>query len=109
MPVQFLVEVVNASTCTTPPEIIGTPAEQSCTPVAIGQTVTSQLIALNSCGPTVSISDISTLSFSGVVQSNITKLNSTIYYKSFTWTPTTAQAGYQVICALAFDRYTISR
>ncbi|CAF1135214.1 unnamed protein product [Rotaria sordida] len=31
-------------------------------------------------------------------------LNETTYYKSFSWTPTVAQSGYQVICAMAFDR-----
>ncbi len=102
---QFLVQVVNASSCTTPPEIIGIPPEESCTPVLVGQTFSSRLIAINSCGPSVSILDISTLSFAGDIQSNITELNYTTYYKSFSWTPTVAQLGYQVMCALAFDRY----
>jgi hypothetical protein len=102
--VQFLVQVVNASSCAIPPEIVGIPPEESCTPVIVGQTFSSELIAINSCGPSVSILDISTLSFAGDIQSNITELNYTTYYKSFTWTPTAAQLGYQVMCALAFDR-----
>ncbi|CAF3784555.1 unnamed protein product [Adineta steineri] len=102
-PVQFLVYVIPTSSCPTLPEIIGLPVEQSCMSLRIGQTFTSQLIARNNCGTNVTIVDISTLSFAGMIASNIIKLNSTIYYKTLSWTPTTAQLGYQVMCAMAFD------
>lgn len=105
VPVQFLVVVVNTSTCSIPPEVVGIPLEDSCTPVVVGQTFSSRLIAINNCGPTVAIDDIATLSFAHNIQSNVTKQNSTTYYKSFSWTPTAAQAGYQVMCAMALDRY----
>jgi nitrogen fixation protein FixH len=62
------------------------------------------LIAINECGANVTIVDIATLSFSGMVQSNLTMTNSTTYNKNLTWTPTAAQIGYQVMCAMAFDR-----
>jgi hypothetical protein len=104
VPVQFLVQVVSPPPCTTPPEIIGIPIEQACIPVVVGQTFTSELIANNYCGPTVSIVDIATLSFSGMIQGTITALNTTTYYNTMQWTPTTAQLGYQVMCAMAFDR-----
>jgi hypothetical protein len=104
VPVQFLVEVVAPSVCNNPPEIVGDPLDDSCTPITIGSTFTSRLIAINNCGPTVVIDDIETLSFAFVVKGNITKVNSTTYYKSLTWTPITSQLGYQVICAMALDR-----
>ncbi len=96
--------MVSAPACTTPPAIIGIPIEQSCTSVIVGQTFTSQIIAINYCGPTVNISDIATLSFAGMIKSNIIELNSSVYYKNLTWTPTSAQLGYQVMCAMAYDR-----
>ena len=52
----------------------------------------------------VTMDDIATLSFAGMIKSDVTKLNSTIYYKNITWTPTSDQLGYQVMCAMAFDR-----
>jgi hypothetical protein len=104
VPVQFLVHVVAAAACTTPPKVVGIPVEQSCTALTIGQTFTSQLIAINYCGAGVTIVDIATLSFPGMVQGNIIKLNTTTYYNTLQWTPTTGQLGYQVMCAMAFDR-----
>lgn len=105
VPVQFLVQVVNVSSCTTPPEVVGGPPADSCTPVIVGQTYEFELIAINHCGANVSIDDIVTLSFAGVIRSNITAQNSVIYHKTFSWTPTAAQLGYQVMCAMAVDRY----
>ncbi|CAF4030879.1 unnamed protein product [Adineta steineri] len=104
VPVQFLVHVVAAASCTTPPEIIGIPEEQSCTALTVGQNFTSQLIAINYCGPSVTILDIATLSFPGMVQGTIVELNTSTYYNTMQWTPTTAQLGYQVMCAMAYDR-----
>lgn len=109
MPVQFLIQVVNPAACITPPAIIGVPDEQSCTPVIVGQTTVIELIAINSCGPNVTILDISTLAFAGITQGNITKRNATTYHKVYTWIPTTAQLGYQVMCAMAYDRYIYSQ
>ena len=53
----------------------------------------------------MTIDDIATLSFSGMIQSNLDAVNSSLYYKNLTWIPTVAQLGYQVMCAMAFDRY----
>ncbi len=105
MPVQFLVHVVSPPTCATPPEIVGKPLQQSCTSVVVGETFASQLIANNYCGENVTIVDIATLSFPGMVKGNITEVNITTYYNTLSWTPTAAQLGYQVMCAMAFDRY----
>ena len=78
--------------------------EDSCTLITVGGTFVSQLIVENKCGPSITIMDISTLSFSGMVQSDLIQINSTTYYKNLTWTPTVSQTGYQVMCAMAFDR-----
>jgi hypothetical protein len=84
---------------------VGKPLYQSCTSVAVGETFTSQLIAINYCGENVTIVDIATLSFPGMVKGNITKIDIANYYTTLSWTPTAAQLGYQVMCAMAFDRY----
>ncbi|CAF4772587.1 unnamed protein product [Rotaria sp. Silwood1] len=63
VPVQFLVHVVGPSPCANDPEINGIPLEDSCVPITVGQTFSSMLIAINNCGPSVTIEDISTLSF----------------------------------------------
>ncbi|CAF2410032.1 unnamed protein product [Rotaria sp. Silwood2] len=102
-PVQFLVHVVASPSCSIPPKITGVPIEQSCTSILVGQTFTSTLYAENSCGPNVTIADIATLSYAGVLKGNITMLNETTYYKNFSWIPTAAQVGYQVVCAMAQD------
>jgi hypothetical protein len=104
VPVQFLIQVVAPHACNVTPEIIGSPVQGSCTAAVVGQLITFDLIALNSCGVNTSIVDISTLSFPGVLKGNLTKLNSTTYYKRITWTPVSSQLGYQVMCAVAFDK-----
>ena len=79
-------------------------AGPSCVTIKINETFTSQLWAINHCGSNISIADIATLSFSGMHQSSIAQLNSSIYYKNITWTPTISQLGYQVMCAMAVNR-----
>ncbi|CAF4134926.1 unnamed protein product [Rotaria magnacalcarata] len=102
VPIQFLVEVVAPSPCTTPPEVYEL-SEASCTPITVGQTYTSQLIAINYCGASVTITDIATLSFPGMIRGNLIQYNSTVYYATLSWTPTIGELGYQVMCAMAVD------
>jgi hypothetical protein len=97
------VKIIAPLSCLYRPEVIL--LADSCTPLQVNQTFTSTLLAINNCGTNVNISDIATLSFSGMIQSPVIKLNSTIYYKNLTWTPTINQLGYQVMCAMALDRY----
>ena len=103
VPVQFLVQVVAPPTCPTPPEVYEL-TEKTCIPVRVGQTFTSRLVAINYCGSGVSIVDIATLSFSGMVQSAVIRQNATTYYETLSWTPTSDQVGFQVMCAMAIDR-----
>ena len=72
--------------------------------ITVGQNITTELFAINSCGPSVNITDISTLSFPGVLKGNLIEWNSTTYSKSITWTPTSSQLGYQLMCAMALNR-----
>lgn len=105
MSVQFLVHVVGQPSCNEPPIITGIPLEGSCTPVVVGQQYTSRLIAINNCGSSVTITDITILGFLGMARGAIVKLNTATYYNDLTWTPTSSQLGYQVLCAMAFDRF----
>lgn len=105
VPVQFLVNVVSPPTCTIPPNIIGDSISDSCVSLTVGQNYTTRIYAINSCGIFVSISDIATLSFDGLLKGSLVKINSTTYYKTLTWTPTIDQIGYQVMCAMAYDRF----
>jgi hypothetical protein len=102
VPVQFVVKVIAPPACSTLPQTIY--IGQSCTPLQVNETFTSQLFAINNCGANVSIIDIATLSFAGMIQSSVIQLNSSVYYKNLTWTPTIDQLGYQVMCAMALSR-----
>lgn len=103
VPVQFLVQVVAPPSCSIPPEVYEL-SEQPCIPVRVGQPFTSRLVAINNCGSGVSIVDIATLSFAGMVQSAVIQQDARTYYKTITWTPRADQVGFQVMCALAIDR-----
>ena len=85
--------------------MIGEVTEDTCIPVQIGVPFSMKLVAMNYCGSSVTIVDIATLSFSGLNKGSLNQVNSSIYTKLLTWTPTSAQAGYQLICAIAYDRF----
>lgn len=102
VPVQFIIEVVAPASCSTRPEVqLSGP---SCIPIMVNETFTSQLLAINHCASNVTIVDIATLSFTGMHQSAIAHVNSSISYTNLTWTPTISQLGYQVMCAMAVNR-----
>lgn len=103
VPVQFLVEVVGPPACPTQPDVYEL-STKTCIPVQVGTPFSTRIYATNYCGPTVNITDIATLSFPGIVQGNLVRQNWTTYYKTVTWTPTSSQVGYQVMCAMATDR-----
>ncbi|CAF4111011.1 unnamed protein product [Rotaria magnacalcarata] len=97
VPVQFFVQVVSQASCTSSPTIIGKSPQQSCTLILFGQTFVSQLILINNCGSNVTIIDMTTLAFPGMVRESSTQLNTTTYYSDLSRTPASAQLGYQVI------------
>lgn len=103
MPVQFIVQIIPTPTCTVQPEVLFTGS--SCTPIKVNETFTSQLLGVNHCGENASIIDIATLSFPGMVQGPLMKSSSLVYFKTITWTPRISQLGYQIMCAMALDRF----
>lgn len=102
VPIQFIVKIVAAPTCLNPPEII--PYGPSCIQLRVGETFKTSLFALNHCGSNVRILDIASVSFPGMQQNNVQQVNSTLFYKNLTWTPTIDQLGYQIMCTVAVNR-----
>lgn len=102
IPVQFIVKFVIAPNCSIPPEMIHDGS--SCITLKVNQTFSTNLYAINHCGPTVNITDFSSVSFSGMSQSDVKQINSSLFYKNLTWTPTINQLGYQIMCATALNR-----
>jgi hypothetical protein len=43
-----------------------------------------------------------------VIQSSVIRENVTNYYKTLTWAPAASQVGFQVMCAMAINRYVVS-
>ncbi|CAF2099614.1 unnamed protein product [Rotaria magnacalcarata] len=109
VPVQFFVQVVSQASCTSSPTIIGKSPQQSCTLILFGQTFVSQLILINNCGSNVTIIDMTTLAFPGMVRESSTQLNTTTYYSDLSRTPASAQLGYQVIKFLLIRDDTTDR
>ncbi|CAF1097116.1 unnamed protein product [Adineta ricciae] len=101
VPVQYLVSVVGPASCLVLPEI--TFSGSSCTLIKVNDTFYGSIFGINHCSSNVTILDISTLSFPGVIQGPLTALNSTIYYKALQWTPTMQQLGFQGMCAIALN------
>jgi hypothetical protein len=94
VPVQFLIQVVGSSTCGIPPKTIGTPEENSCTAVIVGQTFESTLIATTDCNSSTTIVDIATLSFAYMDKGTIVAQNPSTYIKTLSWIPSSTQVGY---------------
>ena len=103
IPIQFLVKIVSSSSCSSPVITIN-PSMGSCLAVTVGQSLALQLIATTHCNKNASIVDIPIQAFSGLIESGVYPINSTTYRKSIYWTPTAAQEGYQMMCAMAIDR-----
>ncbi|CAF0917524.1 unnamed protein product [Adineta ricciae] len=101
VPVQYLVSIVGPASCLVLPEI--TFSGSSCTPIKVNDTFYGSIFGINHCSSNVTILDISTLSFPGLIQGPLTALNSTIYYRALQWTPTIKQLGFQGMCAMALN------
>ena len=105
VPVQFLIHVVTPATCSVLPVTTGLNiVHMACIGVQTTVQYTSTLFASNLCGPTVTIVDISVQSFPGMTTGPLTMINSSLYSRSLTWTPTASQTGLQIMCAIALDR-----
>lgn len=96
-------QIVAAFKCS-PPVLITSPPIESCVPVQVGQSFVLQFIATTYCGGNVSIIEMPIQAFSGVIEGGVYPMNSTTYRKNIYWTPTAAQEGYHMMCAMAIDR-----
>lgn len=106
VPVQFLINVKNVSSCSRRPILTGPVAQTGdCVGIRVGQPYTIQLIAENFCPNSTSIIDIATLSFPIVNKTPIVRNTTTLWSISLIWTPTAAAVGTQILCAVAIDRY----
>ncbi|CAF0883750.1 unnamed protein product [Rotaria sordida] len=105
VPVQFLIYVQSQPVCSTEPIII--PPDR-CLEVQVGISISFNLSAMNLCNPSVAtLTDIVVSSgITSMTHGNLTQssTNSSIYYKTFTWTPQTNQVGSQQLCTTAYTR-----
>lgn len=103
-PIQFLIYVLPLPTCQKVPLILPI---NGCLEVQIGVPVTFQLFALNFCNKTIKITDIAITSvITGMSAGNLTTVtgNSSLYYRTLNWTPTSDQMDFQELCAVAVTR-----
>jgi len=77
----------------------------SCLPIQVGETFTGQLFGATNCTPPTTIAEIATVSFPGMNFGRLVPINSQVYSRNFNWTATFDHLGYQVMCALAIDRF----
>ena len=103
VPVQFLISVIRKPVCEHAPIMIPL---TGCAEVTIGILKTVDIYALNLCDPnTTSIADIFvTYSSDGMRLDNLTNssTNSSLFYKTLTWTPQATQMGPQQLCVVAY-------
>jgi len=57
--------------------------------IVANKDLTTRIVANESCSPSERISDIVILSFTSLVSSILTQLNSSKWYKNITWIPPT--------------------
>jgi hypothetical protein len=106
VPVQFLINVKNVSSCSRRPLLTG-PVSQigGCIGIQVGQLYVIELTAENFCSNSTNITDIATLSFPIVNKTPIVRNTTTLWSVTLTWTPTASAIGSQILCAVAIDRY----
>ncbi|CAF3391672.1 unnamed protein product [Rotaria sp. Silwood1] len=103
VPVQFLIYVMPEPFCPQSPQIIPV---TDCMEVLTGIAKSFNIYAMTMCDPNdVDIDEIVvTNGISGMVIGSLTKSssNSSLSYKTFTWTPQANQIGLQELCVVAF-------
>ncbi|CAF0902230.1 unnamed protein product, partial [Didymodactylos carnosus] len=107
VPVQFFIYVCGNASCMNSPDIIGDPIEGACIGVQVNVTYITTLYAVNSCGSSVTITNIVTQSsVTGLVNRALTHvaINTTLWSQVVTWTPTSPQVGTQIFCVQAINR-----
>jgi hypothetical protein len=106
VPIQFLLYIVDTPACPLQPTIDS--ILSACTAVQVGVQFTFKLEITKGCSGTT-IVDLFTMPPLFMDKGNLARVGTTNVWKiSETWTPTTAQLGSQVYCAVAVDRYLIT-
>lgn len=105
VPVQFLIEIVNASSCSLKPIISSNLS--NCTAIYVGAQLNFTSTITQRC-PNTTIDDFYTVSSLNMFQSNLTQNGSNnTWTVTQSWTPTSEQAGLHVYCSVALDRFDI--
>ena len=103
VPVQFLIYVQPPPSCPLAP--VFTPYT-GCLEASVGVAKSFNISVLNLCNPnSVDILDIDvSQSINGMTKSTLknSATNSSVRYKTFTWTPQANQLGSQQLCLIAF-------
>lgn len=103
IPIQFLIHIVNASSCSTKPIISSNLPE--CSIVEVGVPFNFTMVITQGC-PGTNLTDVFTMPplymYKGAITPSSTGTSWTV---SETWTAVSSQLGSQVFCALATDRF----
>jgi hypothetical protein len=103
VPIQFLIYIVNQTSCSSKPTIDS--SLPKCSPIQVGTAFNFSLIITQGC-PGTNVTDVFTMPPQNVNKVSFMQ-NGTgnVWILTETWTPTTLQLGSQVYCAVATDRY----
>ncbi|CAF3785454.1 unnamed protein product [Rotaria sp. Silwood1] len=105
VPIQFLIHIVNTSTCSLKPTINSTLS--GCTAVEVGQTFNFTLTIIQGCTGTTILDFFRTPPLY-MIKSSVVQVGTTNTWEvTETWTPVTLQIGSQVYCAVATDSLDI--
>jgi hypothetical protein len=105
VPVQFLIEIVNASSCSLKPTISSNIS--NCTAIYVEDQFNFTLTISQGC-PNTTITDFYTVAPLNMSRSNLTRNEtSNIWNITQTWIPTVEQLGLQVYCAVALNRFGV--
>lgn len=102
-----MINVHNVTDDCSQPELTG-PVEEDedeCVGVLVNQTYSVNLTVEHDCSNSTTIQDIATISFPNVIKEPISKIGPSLWSVLLVWTPSVAQVGSQVLCAVAIDKY----
>ncbi|CAF1487853.1 unnamed protein product [Adineta steineri] len=104
IPVQFLINVQQKSSCPYRPLLTGpTTSSDQCIGIKVGTSFNIELIAENFCPNSTKIKDIAILSFRFLTKTPIVQNTTVLWSVLLTWTPAAVQVGSQILCAIAID------
>ncbi|CAF1453010.1 unnamed protein product [Adineta steineri] len=104
IPVQFLINVQQKSSCPYRPLLTGpTTSSDQCIGIKVSTSFNIELIAENFCPNSTKIKDIAILSFRFLTKTPIVQNTTVLWSVLLTWTPAAVQVGSQILCAIAID------